>query len=305
MMPWSHLVVGVADLNVALKLWVDEFGFEIVDQKSGSDEDFARLWGLEANDIAEQALIRCPGLSSGMVHFVQFNNPDEPVRQGAEVFDSCPKNLDIFVDDLPEKFEYFANKGWRFRSDNYSEVSTDSGITFREIHIPSHDDLNIVLLQIVGDERQYNQRGFAGIGPAISVVPDAAVEAEFYQETLNLDMTYENYLDGPEIEKMIGLPSGAGLDIKILGHPEIDCGRLELVAYKGVAGNNLYPKAKPKALGFLSMFFKAPSLGDVRQRLSASGTACREIPSGNTLFSQGPLLSFYAPSGFQVFVFEN
>ncbi len=305
MMPWSHLVVGVADLSIVLDLWVNEFGFEVVQRKSGNDSGFAGLWDLEAHDIVDQALVRSPGLNSGMVHFVQFNNPDEPVRKGAEVFDCCPKNLDIFVDDLPQKFAHFSKKGWQFRSDNFSEVKTDSGIVFREIHIPSHDDINIVLLQIVGESRVYNPRGFAGIGPAISVVPDAQLEAEFYQATLGLHLAYENYLDGPEIEKMVGLPTGAGLDIKILGHPEIDCGRLELVAYRGVQGKNLYPKAKPKALGFLSMFFKAPSLSAIRERLVTAEVDFREHESCTTLFSKGPLLSLEGPSGFQVFVFEN
>ncbi|MEM7281443.1 MAG: hypothetical protein AAF438_07425 [Pseudomonadota bacterium] len=304
MMPWSHISVGVAKLDVAIKMWVDEFGFEIIARHSGPDEGMAALWRIEPDDFVDQVLVCSPGLSSGMIHFVEFSDPGEPVRLGAQVFDRCPKNLDIHVDDLPEKFDYFKKKGWRFRSDSYGEVTTDTGLTFREIHIPAHDEINVVLLQVIGEVQPFNTRGFAGIGPAISVVPDAALESKFYQDILNLDLTYENYLSGPEIEKMVGLPPGAALNIMILGDKDNEFGRVELVAYDGVEGEDLYPKAMPKSLGFLNMVFRVSDLDSVAERLLDHGLLCKQHPAATRLFGDGGAVSFFAPSGFQLFVYQ-
>jgi catechol 2,3-dioxygenase-like lactoylglutathione lyase family enzyme len=101
MSSWTSVTVGVADLDHALDFWVNSFGFEVQGRKEGQDLDLAQLWDIQPGDIARQALLKTPGETTGMMHLVEFNNPDPPVREGAQVFDLCPKNLDIYVNDLP------------------------------------------------------------------------------------------------------------------------------------------------------------------------------------------------------------
>ncbi|MGI9232754.1 MAG: hypothetical protein ACR2RD_03910, partial [Woeseiaceae bacterium] len=96
---WSSVTVGVRDLNSALELWVGTFGFNVAKLKDGPDDKVAYLWGLAADDIARQALVRTGESPHGMIHFVEFNDPALPVRHGAQVYDLVPKNLDVYVDD--------------------------------------------------------------------------------------------------------------------------------------------------------------------------------------------------------------
>ena len=302
---WSHVTVGVASLGVALDLWVEIFGFEVIADNSGPDTGLATLWEINADDISKQALVRTPGLSTGMIHFVEFRDPLPPVRQDAEVFDLCPKNLDIHVQDLPARFEKLKSQGIVFRSDQYSEVTTKGGITFREIHMPTHDAINVVLLEVLGEEHPYTPEGFAGVGPCITIVPDAQVEAEFYQKIMQLDLTSNNILKGPEIEKMVGLPSGAYLDVKILGSKKNHFGMIELVSYQGVKGANRYPLAVPKALGFLHVDYVAQDLHGVEGRLEYFKIPWERQDSSETLFGSGPAISFQTPAGLRIYVHQR
>ena len=41
-------------------------------------------------------------------------------------------------------------QGVVFRNEHYSEAVSPDGVHFREIHLAGHDDINIVLLQVIG-----------------------------------------------------------------------------------------------------------------------------------------------------------
>ncbi|MGI9329524.1 MAG: VOC family protein, partial [Gammaproteobacteria bacterium] len=251
MSSFSAVVVGVADLEEALALWEGDFGFEVVAQQDGPDAALARQWQLSAKDIARQALVRTPGISVGMVHLIEWRDPEPPVRDGAQAYDLLPKNLDLYTDDLPRRMATLRERGRRFSNDDFSEVTAPNGVSFREIHMPSHDRVNVVLLQMLGQALPFSPAGVSGIGLLISIVPDAEAEKAFYREIFGLDLLSDNILKGPEIEKMIGLPPGSALNVSIWGSPDQDFGRMELIEYQGARGNNLYPRARPRALGIL------------------------------------------------------
>ena len=69
----------------------------------------------------------------------------------------------------------------------------------------------------------------------------------FLEQVLGLEETSYHRFAGPEVERTIGLPAGAGLDIRIFGDPAYAYGRLEIVQYEGVTGADLYPRARPPA----------------------------------------------------------
>ncbi len=301
MAAWHHVTVGVADLDAALGLWVDLLGFEVRARRVGADAGLASLWNIAAGDIENQALIATPGTQTGLIHLVQFNNPDPPVREGAEVFDLVPKNLDIYAKDLPARIEELCNAGMTFRTDTYSDVTAPNGTRFLEIHMYGHDATNIVLLETVGNEEpHYTSKGFAGVGPLISIVPDAVEEQDFYVQVLGLDELSKNLLVGPDIEKMIGLRPGSGLDVRILGQGEERFGLTEIVNYQGVEGTDRYPLAKPKALGTLHVSYVLDDLAPLMARLSASKIAFAEHEAADTLFGDSPSISFDSSAGLRI-----
>lgn len=302
---WSSVTVGVKDLDVALDLWVDTFGFDLADRRTGPDTELARLWGLVPDDIAEQALVRTGNSHFGMIHFVEFNAPGLPVRQGAQVFDLVPKNLDVYVDDLPLRFVELKDAKRTFRTDNYSEVTAPDGTTFREIHMPSHDDINVVLLEVLGKPLPFSPRGYAGVGPLIFIVPDASTEKSFFENVMQLDKLNDNLLKGPEIERMIGLPPGAGLDVSIWGRVGNNFGDIEIIEYQGVRGRDLYPHTRPKSLGILHISYVVPDAAQLLYRLRAAGIEASHHGRIDSLTGEGVVSSFNTPAGLRIEVYEH
>ncbi len=298
---WHHVTVGVKSLDVALTQWIEMMGFEVRSQREGPDAGLATLWGIESEDIERQAIIGTPGADSGLIHLVQFRNPDRLVREGAEVFDLLPKNLDVFVKGLPERFTRLQSAGATFRTDTYSDVTTPSGGRFMEIHMHGHDATNIVLVETPGKDRDlYTDKGFTGVVQLITIVPDANAEEAFYTQGLGLTSLANNFLKGPEVEKMVGLPPGSGLDIRILGGESTAFGLMELVDYHGVEGSSRYHLARPKALGTLHVSYFLSDLSPLKQRLAQYGTKFIEHASTETLFGSGPSISFRTPAGLRI-----
>lgn len=300
---WTSVSVGVGDLDTALALWVDTFGFDLTVLRDGPDEDLARLWGLDAQAIARQALLNSGTSGYGRLHLVEYAEPGPSVRDGAAVFDLLPKNLDIYVDDLPRRFDALKAAGHRFRSDTYSEVTAPDGTVFREIHLAAHDDVNVVLLEIVGHAMNFNGAGFAGIGPLIFISPIAADDKRFLGEVVGFDALSDNLLDGPDVERMIGLPPGAGLDVSIWAKAGNDFGTLEIVDYQGVEGENRYPLARPGARGILHVTFASDDAPALLERARQAGVAIEHVGDGETLVGAGALCRIATPAGLRMEIY--
>ncbi|MFN2168802.1 MAG: hypothetical protein ACK2U9_21425, partial [Anaerolineae bacterium] len=151
---------------------------------------------------------------------------------------------------------------------------------FREIHLPAHDGVNVVLIQVLGKELPFNEKGFAGIGALVTTVGDVDAEAAYYRDRFALDELARHRLQGPEIERMIGLPSGSGLDVRILGDADKPFGQMELITYTGVAGDDLFPRAKAPATGILAVDFG--TAGAAAPAVSPAGFRVAGTPSGPT-----------------------
>ena len=304
MSAWSEVTVGVADLDSALALWVETFGFEIEAQRDGASADRYRAWGLEDGSIVRQAVLSTPGATSGRLHLVEYAFDAPAIRDGAAVFDSVPKNLDVYVDDLPRRFAEMRAAGHTFRNENYSEVTAPNDIRFREIHLPAHDEVNVVLLEVIGKPLPFTAEGFAGIGPLISIVDDAAAEKAFFRDVFALELLSDNLLEGPEIERMVGLPAGAALDVSIWGRAGQPLGQVEIIDYRGTDGADLYPRAVPGARGIFQIGYRVGGLDHFRRRLDALGIDVVDNGPVASLVGDGKTLTFRSPAGLRIEVRE-
>lgn len=298
---FAHATLGVADLERAIAFWVQHFGFEVAAQLDGPDADLAELWELGPADISRQALVRTPGARAGAVHLVEFAKPAAPVRRGARVFDHLPKNLDIYVRDMATRFEALKAAGLSFRSDPITSPGPD-GMIFREVHLPAHDEINVVLLEVIGKgyDTCFNSKGFAGVGPLITIVPDLASEERFYTDVLSMAITLDMRLEGPMIEKLIGLPAGAALKLKVYGDPDEPLGRIELIEYERTSGNNFFARAKPPALGTLHVTYQVRTLRPLLDRLRAADVDVVDHGNRRLLYGTGHVVSFRSPAGFRI-----
>jgi catechol 2,3-dioxygenase-like lactoylglutathione lyase family enzyme len=301
---WTSVTVGVANLDEALALWRDTFDLEVRSLREGADVDLSHLWGLQENDIQRQALVAAHGVATGMIHLVQFTHPGPAVREGAQAFDEVPKNLDIYVQDMPSRVDALRKAGYRFRNEHYSEVTAPDGTQFREIHLPSHDDINVVLLEVIGLDMPFNPAGFSGVGPLITIVSNAAAERAFFMNIMGLSMLSENLLDGPEIEKMVGLPPGSALDVSIWGEKDAPFGQVEIIDYRGVQGKDLYSLTVPPNRGILHLKYQVSDLDAFSALLQKAGISHTHPVDVDVLPDKGRHLRFRSPGGLNLEAFQ-
>jgi catechol 2,3-dioxygenase-like lactoylglutathione lyase family enzyme len=311
---FSHVTVGVAALDAALGFWSRNFGLHVRDRREGPDAALARIWGIDPGRITRQALVATPLVtgstvtgrwaSAGNLHLVEFAAPLPPVRRGARAWDRLPKNLDLYTVDMATRYAELKAAGHEFRA-TWGEFPA-GGHVFREVHLPGHDGINVVLLEVIGPgyATPMSPRGYAGIGPLVTIVGDGAAEARFYRDVLGMATTLELLLNGPAIEQTVGLPPGAGLDIRVFGAADEPLGRVEVIEYQRVQGDDLYPRANPPATGILHLNYRVPDLAPIRARLAQAGVPVTEHGNVTALFGSGPVISFRSPAGFRIEVQE-
>lgn len=303
---FSHVTVGVRSLDEAIAFWSDNFGLEATARREGPDPGLAALWDIDPAGIGRQAMMFMPGARLGGMHLVEFRNPAPPAREGAKPYDLLPKNLDLYTVDLPARYEELQTAGHRFRGP-WVTMPGPAGLSFREAHLPGHDEINVVLLEIIGPgyETPLTRQGFAAIGPLVTIVPEGNAEVRFYVDVLGMATTLELLITGPDIERMVGLPPGAGLDLRVFGDPDEPLGRIELIDYQQVQGENLYHRATPPATGILHVNYRVPDLAPFRSRLRKGAVPFREEGRVAALYGTGDIISLRSPAGFRIEVQEH
>ncbi len=298
---FAYFVVSVADIEQALGLWVDRFGMRVTARRTGSDPDLARLWGLTEDAIIEQALLLTPGANEGGMHLVQFRYPGVAVRTDAAPTDLVPKSINVSVRDIHARYAELEAAGYEFRS-KPARLSAD-GLVFYEAHMAAHDALNVVLLEIEGQVAVLSEKSY-GVAPQIVITTgDNLAEKVFFETVFNLVEASHHRFTGPEIERAVGLPKGAGLDIRILGDPASSLGRLEIVQYEGVKSANLYPRTAAPARGMLSVTYLVPSLDPILQRGAAYGV--RDVGVLRTVYGSGRAAQLTSPAGLRIDLIER
>lgn len=296
----AYVSVGVADMSAVRALWVNELGLDIVACREGPDAELGRLWGLPADMFVEQILLRTPGARTGQLHFVQFRDPDGAVRNGAASTDLGAKNLDVNCVGMPGLVDRLRRAGYSFRSD-ISEYEI-GGVRAREVQIPAHDKINLVLIEVLskGFEVEYSSRGFAALTSFVVIVADVACEAKFYKELFGMQDILTHKVAGPEIEMAAGLPQGTVLDLHLLGAPDNLFGRMELIEYVGVNGDDCFVRAVPPATGILRCGFTVASIDEFIGRAKGQGLTLTSPIEVDAIFGVGPIIQLTSPAGLQL-----
>ena len=246
---FSHAIVGVAELTQAIRLWVDTFGLSVIRHVEGTDPELETLWKLPPGGIRRQALVGMPGAETGRLHLVEFVNPEPPVRAGARAFDLCPKNLDVRLTGMQKRYDELVSAGWVMGSTPV-RMPMDT-MEIYEVQLKGPDSTNLSLVEVVGDDLPYTPQGYVAVTQVVGTNPDNPAERAFFEGVFELEHLDYHLFEGPEVERMVGLPAGAKLDMHILGDRDDALGRIELVQYVGVDGTDLYARARPPACGFL------------------------------------------------------
>ncbi|MCP4000020.1 MAG: hypothetical protein GY727_03830 [Gammaproteobacteria bacterium] len=293
----AYLSVGVADMRIVEQLWIEQFGLEVVARRIGPDTELARLWHVAAEQFVEQLLLRTPGASAGYLHFVQFNQPGDPVRMNAASTDLGAKNIDVNCKGMPELVKNLQSAGYSFRSD-IIEYDID-GIRAQEVQMPVHDDINVVFIEVLskGFEVNFTAQGFAALTSFVVVVPDAEQEADFYKKLFGFDEILRHELSGAALEKAAALPTGTVLDLHLLGRQDNVFGRMELIEYKGIKGVNHFKRAMPPATGILRCGFNIEVLDSFLKHAEKEHLQTGPVLEVDLIFGKGRMVELVSPAG--------
>ena len=281
---------------------------QLVARRQGTDPGLARAWGLAEGDIVDQALLRTPGMEHGGVHLVRFRLPGPPVRESAAATDLVPKSVDIATRDLTARHAELLAAGYKFRSP-IGKLVTDK-VVVHEVHLPGPDAVNFVFVEQDGHPEPVSDKGYGVLPQIVAISPDNRLEKAFFETVLGLQETSYNRFSGPEVEKTIGLPQGAGLDIRIFGDSAYEFGRLEIVQYEGVTSADLYPRTQPPARGLLSVTYFVPDVGAILTRAMASDVPrMRSMPVDHgvvaSIFGASRMASLTSPAGLRIDLVER
>ncbi len=294
----AWLTIGVADMSVARALWVEQLGMEVLAERQGADSGFAELWGCAADDVVDQLILGTPGANTGRLHFVQFAAPADPVRAGAAPTDPGAKNIDVNCTGMPAKVSALQAAGLSFRA-AISEYEID-GIRAREVQAPVHDAINMVLIEVLneGFATVYSRKGYAALTSFVVIVPDAQREQTFYEQVFGMQRLIAHQLSGAAIEQAAGLPSGTVLDLRLLGDPASLFGRMEVIEYVGVGGDERFSRAVPPATGILACGFDATGDPAFQERAAAAPVA--RVTVSDILPGAGRMLEMRSPAGLRL-----
>jgi len=298
----AQLIVGVADMAPARSLWIDRFGLEVVTESSGADKELSRIWDLPDDAIAEQLLLRTPGAAHGWLHVVRFAEPLAPVRAGAQPIDLCPKNIDVNCIAIEDRCAELEASGHTFRS-SVNDYSIGD-VSAREVQMPAHDDVNVVLIEVEDWPIRLSARHYGAVTSFVVVVPDTAVEAEFYKAVFGHQQLMHHRISGEAIEKTVGLPPGAALDMRLLGEPDELYGRVELITYEGLSGGNLFPAARAPATGILGCRFEVSDMDVFCERARHCGCNVKRLGQVDLLVGAGEMSVLKSPAGLAIEVLQ-
>ncbi len=300
----AYVSIGVTSMATALELWVEQLGLQLIARRDGPDLQLGQLWELPADQFVCQVLLSTPGAVSGRIHLVQFREPAEPVRKGAVPTDLGAKNIDVNCTDMPMLIERLREAGYAFRS-AMAEYEID-GIKAREVQMPIHDDINLVLIEVLskGFEVGYSAKGYAALTSFVVIVADVAREVDFYKRLFAMTDILSHKLSGPAIEMAAGLPPGTVLDLHLLGDPDNLFGRMELIEYVGIKGANCFARAVVPATGILSCGFMVESLEEFFSEAAELNVTIIPKKKKDLLFGSGEVAKLISPAGLTIWLHQ-
>jgi catechol 2,3-dioxygenase-like lactoylglutathione lyase family enzyme len=276
----QEMVVSVKFLEREIEMYQKVAGWEIAYRGQASSNQ-ATHWGLSADVVTNEAVLRVPGTEQGFLRLVQFLDvPQVRIRSSGRHFDTGGIfNINAWVKDMDGIFNELRDHGFSGLSD--PTYYTLFGEDFGGGVLRGHDDIVINLLHRV-NEANLTVSPFtkmSQINNATQVVSDYHESLDFFTNKLGWHVRWEASPTWPEDgSNNMGLPNSLVQEGKVHARAasfsfdaEADGGHIEIFAVDGITGLDFSHRAHPPNLGVLMYRVHVPNLAAYASAIADNG----------------------------------
>jgi hypothetical protein len=205
------------------------------------------------------------------------------VREGAKPSDLAPQSVVVAVRDLESRYAELATDPDRFAS-RLTQRTVDR-TPVRELHMDTHDALDIVFREPVRKPEPVGKQGYSAAPSIVIATADIVRETAFFREVMGLET--------------IGNEQG---DVIVLGDRKARFGRIELSQSSDPEARDLYTRTVPPARGLISLTYVVPDLEPLVTNGRVAGLA--EHGRVISILGDGPMASVASPSGLRIDIIQ-
>lgn len=312
----QEMVVSVKFLDRTIQTYLDMADWEVA-YRGLAPPDLARHWGLDADTIIDQAVLRVPNTEKGYLRLVKFMDvPQVRIRSSARPFDTgAIFNFNVLVKDLEGVFESMRDHGFiGFADPTYYTIF---GKEYGGAMLRGHDGVVINLLHRVNDPYDdvppFTQ--MSHVVNATQMVDDYEESLAFFRDKLGWHVRWEAAPQWPaDGSNNMSLPNNLLLEglikeraASFIFAPDADGGSIEIFKFDGASGADFSDRARPPNLGVLMYRVHVPDLETYAQRLRANDVPIVQSMSAVNMAPYGSVKSMIitAPSGAWIELFEQ
>lgn len=306
--PWQEVVVSTYDIDEAARFFLEIAEYEII-WRGEEDKTFLEYLGLDKNATAKSMVLKANGAKFGYIRLMEINGPKQsPIRPGSRPWDTgCYTSIMMRANSLEQIYDDAIRMGWW----------TETPITDLEF---GSSKLKIVIfkgpqgLQIEAYERlspplpesfpKFNRLSLPF--NIMQTVKNREDSRKFFIDLLGFETFF--YGNEPTVAKEAAqMPLGIPINLTttsryqagILYPKKSEIGRVELVEFMDLEGDDYAANCHAPNFGILSIKFPVISVKSTKQELTNRGFSENPDISKITLAPYGDIniVSIKTPDG--------
>ena len=310
---WQEALVSVRAFAPTRDFMVEVAGYEVV-ETGDLDPSWLQAWGLPETASGAYELLASPGKRVGWVRLVRFDGvKQELIRPGAQVWDQGGLfSLMVRAEDASRVMDAAHARGWSVF--NQPQIFDFGGLIIKNVVVRLPDGANLAVYSRVDPpiEGWDDLAGFSYPFNTMAMVHDIEAERVFLETGLGFSPFWAgDYIDPQEVDTNFALPDNLSDEIPrrtaILQQRPGEDGRIELMEFVGLSGQDFSARAEPPNLGILGVRLPVDDLDEALLRLSAIGFAPAAGPGVRTMSPYGEIrwAAVRSPSGIIIELMEQ
>lgn len=310
---WQEAVVSVRAFAPTREFMVEVAGYEVT-ARGDLDRAWLSAWGLPETASGAYELLASPGKQVGWVRLVRFDGVEQTlIRPGAQVWDQGGLfSLMVRAEDASAVMDAAHARGWSVF--NQPQIFDFGGLIIKNVVVRLPDGANLAVYSRVDPpiEGWDDLEGFSYPFNTMAMVHDIEAERVFFEQGLGFSPFWAgDYIDPEEVDTNFALPDNLSDEIPrrtaILQQRPGEDGRIELMEFVGLSGQDFSDRARPPNLGLLGVRLPVEDLDNTLSGLSDLGFEPSAGPAMSALAPYGELrwAAMRSPSGIIVELFEQ